>query len=35
MYEIGSIINERKTWSSKYIQKLSEDLKEYGEGYST
>ncbi len=34
-YEIGTIINSRKTWGSKYIQKLSEDLKEYGKGYST
>ena len=33
-YEIGTIINQRKTWGSKYIQKLSEDLKEYGNGYS-
>ena len=33
-YEIGSIINKRKTWGSKYIQNLSEDLKEYGKGYS-
>ncbi len=33
-YEIGTIINKRKTWGSKYIQKLSEDLKEYGRGYS-
>ncbi len=33
-YEIGTIINQRKTWGSKYIQKLSEDLKEYGKGYS-
>ena len=33
-YEIGVIINKRKTWGSKYIQKLSEDLKEYGVGYS-
>jgi len=33
-YEIGAIINKRKTWGSKYIQKLSEDLKEYGKGYS-
>ncbi len=33
-YEIGVIINKRKTWGSKYIQKLSEDLKEYGKGYS-
>jgi predicted nuclease of restriction endonuclease-like (RecB) superfamily len=34
-YEIGTIINKRKTWGSKYIQKLSEDLKEYGKGYSS
>ena len=33
-YEIGTIINERKTWGSKYIQKLSQDLAEYGKGYS-
>jgi len=33
-YEIGTIINERKTWGSKYIEKLSNDLKEYGKGYS-
>ena len=34
-YEIGTIINKRKTWGSKYIEKLSSDLKEYGKGYST
>ena len=28
-YEIGTIINKRKTWGNKYIQKLSNDLKEY------
>ena len=33
-YEIGKIINERKTWGSKYIQNLANDLKEYGKGYS-
>lgn len=33
-YEIGAIINKRKTWGSKYIQKLSLDLKEFGNGYS-
>jgi len=33
-YEIGTIINERKTWGSKYIQNLANDLKEYGKGYS-
>ena len=33
-YQIGTIINERKTWGSKYIEKLSNDLKEYGRGYS-
>ena len=33
-YEIGTIINQRKTWGSKYIEKLSNDLKEYGKGFS-
>ena len=33
-YEIGTIINKRKTWGSKYIKNLTNDLKEYGEGYS-
>ena len=33
-YEIGTIINSRKTWGSKYIQNLANDLKEYGKGYS-
>lgn len=28
-YEIGTIINKRKTWGNKYIQKLSNDIKEY------
>ena len=27
-YEIGTIINQRKTWGSKYIQNLASDLKE-------
>ena len=34
-YRIGTIINERKSWGSKYIEKLSNDLSEYGKGYST
>lgn len=34
-YEIGTIINKRKTWGSKYIEKLSNDLSEYGNCYST
>ena len=34
-YEIGTIINKRKTWGSKYIEKLSNDLKEYGNSYSS
>ena len=34
-YEIGTIINKRKTWGSKYIEKLSNDLNEYGNCYST
>ena len=33
-YEIGTIINKRKNWGSKYIQKLESDLKEYGKGYT-
>ena len=33
-YEIGTIINERKVWGNKYIERLSNDLKEYGSGYS-
>ena len=33
-YQIGTIINKRKNWGSKYIQKLESDLKEYGHGYS-
>ena len=34
-YQIGTIINERKKWGNKYIERLSNDLKEYGKGYST
>lgn len=33
-YEIGTIINERKTWGSKYIENLANDLKEYGNSFS-
>ena len=33
-YEIGTIINKRKTWGSKYIKNLADDLKEYGNSYS-
>ena len=33
-YEIGTIINKRKTWGSKYIKNLANDLKEYGNSYS-
>ena len=33
-YEIGTIINKRKTWGSKYIKNLANDLKYYGKGYS-
>ena len=33
-YEIGTIINKRKIWDSKYIKNLANDLKEYGKGYS-
>ena len=33
-YEIGTIINERKVWGKKYIERLSNDLLQYGNGYS-
>ena len=33
-YEIGTIINQRKMWGSKYIQSLANDLKVYGNSYS-
>lgn len=31
-YQIGVIINERKSWGNKYIQRLAIDLKDYGKG---
>ena len=33
-YRIGTIINSRKEWGDKFIQRLAKDLKEYGHGYS-
>ena len=33
-YKIGTIIKERKEWGNKYIQRLADDLKEFGTGYS-
>ena len=33
-YQIGTIINQRKEWGNKYIQRLADDLKNYGQGYS-
>ncbi len=33
-YQIGTIINQRKEWGNKYIQRLAKDLQEYGKGYS-
>ena len=33
-HKIGTIINERKEWGNKYIRRLSEDLKQYGKGFS-
>ena len=33
-YRIGAVINQRKTWGNKYIERLAEDLKVYGKGYS-
>ena len=33
-HKIGTIIKERKEWGNKYIQRLADDLKEFGIGYS-
>ena len=33
-HKIGTVINRRKVWGNKYIQRLAEDLKEFGKGYS-
>ena len=33
-YQIGTIINQRKEWGNKYIQRLAKDLVDYGKGYS-
>ena len=33
-YEIGRIINERKVWGNKYIERLANDLKKFVSGYS-
>ena len=33
-YQIGTIINERKVWGNRYVQRLAGDLKEFGRGYS-
>ena len=33
-YQIGKIINQRKKWGNKFIERLSIDLKDYGKGYS-
>lgn len=33
-YEIGTIINERKVWGNKYIERLANDLKDFITGYS-
>ena len=33
-YQIGTIINQRKEWGNKFIQRLADDLKDYGKGYS-
>ena len=32
-YQIGTIINQRKSWGNKYIERLAEDLKEF-KGFS-
>ena len=33
-HKIGTVINHRKEWGNKYIQRLGVDLKEYGRGFS-
>lgn len=33
-YQIGKIINTRKSWGKSYIDKLAVDLKDFGSGYS-
>lgn len=33
-YRIGQIINKRKIWGNKYIERLASDLKNYGNGFS-
>ena len=33
-YEIGTLINNRKQFGDKYIERLADDLKEYGKGYT-
>ena len=33
-HQIGIIINQRKTWGTKYVKRLAVDLKEYGSTYS-
>ena len=33
-HRVGTIINRRKKWGNKYVQRLAEDLKEYGRGFS-
>ncbi len=33
-YQVGTIINQRKEWGNKYIQRLAKDLQEYGKGCS-
>ena len=33
-YEIGNIINKRKVWGNNFVIKLSQDLKEFGGGFS-
>ena len=33
-YQIGTIINKRRDWGDSYIIRLSNDLSEYGKGFS-
>jgi len=33
-YRVGQIINKRKAWGNLYLDRLAEDLREFGRGYS-
>ena len=33
-YQIGELINKRKKWGNKFVERLAIDLKDYGRGFS-